>query len=313
MKKPLVSVICTNFNKGEWIKDAIEGFLMQITEFNFEIILIDDKSTDNSIDILRDYARKYPKKIRLFENKQNMGITKTWKKICREAKGKYIARCDGDDFWIDKYKLQKQVDLLEKDDDSKWCNSDFKTINEEGDTICEKSFASGFINLPKDFDEMLTTLGFTMASTWLVEADLMRDINKTLPDDAIDDTFNIQLELFLRTKLTHLQDTTTVYRINQNSDSHPEDYSKIEQRYKKLLITQLSYSDKISKNNRLSVINSLLEKDCQMYTTNHILADENKKLHSSINSLELKLVEYEDSIFIKLRNKIIGIKNKLKR
>ena len=104
-----VSIICTNYNKGDWVREAMDSFLNQKTNFDFEIIIIDDASTDHSYEIIQEYQNKFPEKVRTFRNEVNLGITKTWKKICREAKGQYIARCDSDDFWTDPLKLQKQV------------------------------------------------------------------------------------------------------------------------------------------------------------------------------------------------------------
>ena len=94
-----VSIICTNYNKEKWIAEAIDSFLSQTAEFDFEIIIVDDASTDSSRQIIKDYAKKYPQKIRAFFNQKNKGITKTWIAICQEAKGEYIARCDGDDVY----------------------------------------------------------------------------------------------------------------------------------------------------------------------------------------------------------------------
>ena len=119
MSEVTVSIVCTNYNKGPWIVDAIESFLRQKTNFVYEIIIIDDKSTDNSPEIIKKYAEEHSDKIRAIFNRKNLGITKTWKKVCRQANGKYIARCDGDDYWIDNYKLQKQVDALRKNRKSK--------------------------------------------------------------------------------------------------------------------------------------------------------------------------------------------------
>ena len=113
-----VSIIRTNYNKGDWVREAIDSFLNQETNFDFEIIIIDDASTDHSYEIIQEYQNKFPEKVRTFRNEVNLGITKTWKKICREAKGQYIARCDSDDFWTDPLKLQKQVDLLDASSDS---------------------------------------------------------------------------------------------------------------------------------------------------------------------------------------------------
>ena len=114
---PFVSIICTVFNKEPWLKKTIDSFLAQQTEFSFEIILVDDASSDGSRSIIQDYQANYPDLIRAFYQDENQGIAKTWLAICKEARGQYIARCDGDDFWLDPLKLQKQVDLLESKPD----------------------------------------------------------------------------------------------------------------------------------------------------------------------------------------------------
>lgn len=256
---PLVSIICTNFNKGDWIRDAIESFLSQKTDFKYEILLIDDKSTDKSPEIIKEYTENYPDKIKAFYNKKNLGIVRTWKKICKEATGKYIARCDGDDYWIDDEKLQKQVDLLKKSKDSKWCCTDYDIITPEGVVTHRFAVKTGYINRPKSYPEMLATRGLTMASTWLVDTDLMRDINSELSDDAIDDTFNIQLDLFNKTKLTFLPDSTAVFRMNIGSDSRPVDEEATRLRDQRLMKTQLEYIEKYKGVGYFEIIEFLLQ------------------------------------------------------
>lgn len=258
MSKVLVSVICTNYNKGDWIGEAIKSFLSQKTNFKYEIILIDDASTDHSTDIIRSYANKNPEIIRAFYNKKNLGITKTWIKICKEAKGKYIARCDGDDYWIDNKKLQKQVDLLESSSDSLWCSTDYDIISPEGETTHRAAVETGFINRPSSYAEMLTSKGMTMASTWLVDAGLMGSINSELDISAVDDTFNIQLDLFNKTKLVYLPDATVVYRMNEGSDSRPIDIDAAKQRDMGLLEAQLEYIEKFKNVDYVDIIKRLL-------------------------------------------------------
>ena len=75
-----VSIICTNYNKGDWVREAIDSFLNQETNFDFEIIIIDDASTDHSYEIIQEYQNKFPEKVRTFRNEVNLGITKTWQK-----------------------------------------------------------------------------------------------------------------------------------------------------------------------------------------------------------------------------------------
>lgn len=241
---PKVSVICTNYNKGKWIADAIDSFLRQKTSFEFEIILVDDCSTDESVDIIRNYGQRYPDKIRTFFNSENQGIAKTWVAICKKARGQYIARCDGDDYWIDDEKLQKQVDLLETTPNSKWSNTEFNMVDSFGKTTQADVFKNQVIPLLTSYEEMLVLKGMTMASTWLVDTELMREVNDLIDINTADDTFNIQLELFQRTTLSFLSDSTTVYRMDPESDSRTKDGVKLQRRFERLLQTQLEYLEK---------------------------------------------------------------------
>ena len=241
---PFVSIICTVFNKEPWLKKTIDSFLAQQTEFAIEIILVDDASSDGSRSIIQDYHANYPNLIRAFYQDENQGIAKTWVTICKEARGYYIARCDGDDFWIDPLKLQKQVDLLASRPDCRWSNTDFDIYDEHGNFVSNAGFANQTIPLADTYEKMLATRGFTMASTWLVDRDLMLDVNQELDLTTSDDTFNLQLELFQRTSLAYLDEATVAYTINQGSDSRPCDFRKLERRFHKLLQTQLAYLDK---------------------------------------------------------------------
>ncbi len=241
---PFVSIICTVYNKEPWLKKTIDSFLAQQTEFAYEIILVDDASSDGSRSIIQDYQANYPDLIRAFYQDENQGISKTWVSICKEARGQYIARCDGDDFWLDPLKLQKQVDLLESKPDCKWSNTDFDIYDEQGTLVSKAGFANHTIPLADTYEKMLATRGFTMASTWLVDRDLMLEVNQELDLTTSDDTFNLQLELFQRTSLAYLNEATVAYTINQGSDSRPRDFRKLERRFHKLLQTQFDYLDK---------------------------------------------------------------------
>lgn len=285
----MVSIICTNYNKGDWVGEAIESFLVQKTNFAFEIILVDDKSTDHSTDIIRKYAKKNPKLIRAFYNKKNLGITKTWIKICKEARGKYIARCDGDDYWTNANKLQMQVDALKKAKNSKWCSTDYDVINSKGESTHKAAVETGFINLPTTYAEMLVTKGMTMASTWLVETKLMQDINSMIDKDAVDDTFNIQLELFYHTKLTYLATPTTVYRMSNSSDSRPNDMHK---RSEMLLKTQLEYVNKYKDFQHEAMLKLLLAQGVDYDDRYYLISQQ--KVH--IQNLEVHIQNLEDII-----------------
>jgi|BioPla2DNA2_1021312.scaffolds.fasta_scaffold31367_2 glycosyltransferase involved in cell wall biosynthesis len=112
----LLSICCITYNHENYISQAIEGFLAQKTSFNFEIIIHDDASTDATASIVKKYEQEHPNLIKAIyqkENQYSQGI-KPWPNfVFPIARGKYIALCEGDDYWTDPYKLQKQVDFLE--------------------------------------------------------------------------------------------------------------------------------------------------------------------------------------------------------
>ena len=113
---PLVTVSCTAYNHEKFIRDALEGFIMQKTNFRFEVIVHDDASTDNTAEIIREYEIKYPaiiKPIYQKENQWSKGIKPSARFVWPKARGKYLALCEGDDYWTDPLKLQKQVDFLQ--------------------------------------------------------------------------------------------------------------------------------------------------------------------------------------------------------
>lgn len=256
-----VSIICTNYNKGDWVREAMDSFLNQKTNFDFEIIIIDDASTDHSYEIIQEYQNKFPEKVRTFRNEVNLGITRTWKKVCQEAKGQYIARCDSDDFWTDPFKLQKQVDLLDASTDSLWSNTEFDMVDLDGNLIQKDAFANKALPLIDSYEEMLVMKGMTMASTWLVDTALMQDVSAQISDTAADDTFELQLELFKRTKISFLSDSTTVYRMNLGSDSKPMTLETAERRFTGILDSQIKYLNKYPDQNIQRISHLALVKD----------------------------------------------------
>ncbi|MEE1047671.1 MAG: glycosyltransferase family 2 protein [Clostridia bacterium] len=119
-KNILVSVICTAYNHEKYIRSALDGFVMQKTDFAFEVLIHDDASTDKTAEIIKEYAEKYPNIISPIlqtENQHSKKISITNTFLLPKAKGKYIAFCEGDDFWTDENKLQIQVKFLENNPD----------------------------------------------------------------------------------------------------------------------------------------------------------------------------------------------------
>jgi len=130
-----VSICCITYNHEKFISQAINSFMIQETNFKFEIIVGDDSSTDNTLKIVRLFSNKYPGKIKIVSSPQNMGIHHNLINCSKLCKGKYIALCEGDDFWTDPHKLQKQVDFLENNPDYVICCHYTRVINADNRTL----------------------------------------------------------------------------------------------------------------------------------------------------------------------------------
>ena len=135
MTKPRVSILCITYNQGKFIRDALDGFLMQKTNFPFEVLIHDDASTDGTADIIREYAKKYPdiiKPVLQTENQWSRGVSISkifqWPRIT----GEYVAVNEGDDYWTDPYKLQKQVDFMDAHPDYSVCFHPVRVTWEDG-------------------------------------------------------------------------------------------------------------------------------------------------------------------------------------
>ena len=127
---PLVSICSITYNHKPYIRQCLDSLLLQKTNFIYEIIINDDCSTDGTTEIIKEYASKYPNLIHpIFhdENQYSKGVRGMFAKFCfPQARGKYIAMCEGDDYWTDPLKLQKQVDFLESHSDYVICGHRYK-------------------------------------------------------------------------------------------------------------------------------------------------------------------------------------------
>lgn len=134
----MVSIRCTAFNHAPFIRQCLEGFVKQITNFRFEAIVHDDCSTDNTVSIIKEYELKYPDIIKpIYEtenqySKKNGSLRRIMDGHCL---GKYVAMCEADDYWTDPYKLQKQVDFLESHPDYTLCFHGVKEVYEDNHSL----------------------------------------------------------------------------------------------------------------------------------------------------------------------------------
>ena len=134
MDQPLLSVSLITYNQAKFIRQCLNGIVMQRTTFPIEILVHDDASTDGTQDIIKEYTARYPGLINPIlqtENQYSKGVKIDMEFNYRRARGKYIATCEGDDFWTDPDKLQRQVDILEKHPDYSMCCHACAILEEE--------------------------------------------------------------------------------------------------------------------------------------------------------------------------------------
>ncbi len=223
--KPIVSIICLTYNQEKYVRDCLDGFVMQQTSFPYEVLVYDDASTDGTPAIIEEYAEKYPNifKPTLYEKNnysQGLGYVGLYRGI-KEAKGKYVAYCEGDDYWTDPQKLQKQVDFLEAHLDYEICAHEtlIKSENIDNERIL---FSQTDVNIfldrhnrsEYDFKDTLTGNIFHISSL------MYRNYDVQMPDwvakiSAFDMLF--YMILAQRGKIHVLPDVMSVYRQHAES------------------------------------------------------------------------------------------------
>ena len=139
--KPLVSVSMIAYNQEQYIEQALDSVLAQKTNFPFEIVIGDDVSTDKTVAICEAYSQKYPDIIRVLKNTVNVGMMANHTRTFKQCRGKYIATLESDDYWIDEFKLQKQIDALESDEKMTICFTGRKDFYED---------RNEFVDIPAD-------------------------------------------------------------------------------------------------------------------------------------------------------------------
>lgn len=227
MNEIMVSIVCDVFNHEHYLRQCLDGIVMQQTNFAFEILIHDDASTDKSVEIIKEYVDKYPhlfKPIYQKENKFSKGIS-IWKDIqFPRAKGKYIAICEGDDYWTDPLKLQKQVDFLEANPaygliHTKVYHQIDSNIHEDH-IYREKSSFKELI-----FGQKISTLSVLVSRKVLHSAYQILDSNKKLQSTYMGD-YPLFLVISSISDIAFLNTHTGVYRIIANSASRPSDIKR---------------------------------------------------------------------------------------
>ncbi|MGY5850382.1 glycosyltransferase [Salegentibacter sp. F14] len=152
VKEIYVSVFVLTYNQEEFIGQTIESILDQETNFKIQLVIGEDCSTDDTRRICEKYEIDYPELIKLLPSKKNHGLIKNFIRTYKECEGKYVAICDGDDYWTDPLKLQKQVDFLESNSDYSIIFTSFKFLFPDGRMV-EKNYSNQSTNT--NFEDLI--------------------------------------------------------------------------------------------------------------------------------------------------------------
>ena len=215
----MVSIHCLAYNHERYIAEAIEGFLMQKTSFAFEVLIHDDASTDHTADIIRKYEKEYPDIIKPIYQKENqyskhISIFRNYQ--LPRLKGKYYAICEGDDYWTDPDKLQKQFEAMEEHPEVDICSHSALLVNADDKTIvreCAPAKENCIIPVEKVIEG---GGGFVMTNSLFVRKGYDSDILPFRQQYTYD--YSLQIAGALRGGMLYLADNMSAYRVlSQNS------------------------------------------------------------------------------------------------
>ncbi|MEZ4905554.1 MAG: glycosyltransferase [Spirosomataceae bacterium] len=213
-----VSVCVPTYNHEKYIAQMLEGALMQQTTFPFEIVIGDDASTDHAPTIIEDYAQRFPDKIRAYLHPQNLGPAEPREFggrnnvlfLLKACQGQYVALCEGDDYWTDPLKLQKQVDFLDTHPNFTICHHNLKVIYED------ESPSHLFNN---DQQKTASTIQDVLEDRWFVATASLMYRNQFLTEDfvlwhatAAAGDWALVIQLAARGDIGYLNETMGVYR-----------------------------------------------------------------------------------------------------
>ena len=177
---PVVSILCVTYNHIDFIRDAVEGFLMQETTFPVEIVIHDDASTDGTAEIVKEYAEKYPQVFRTILQKKNLyssgNLPNGGEMAQRYCHGEFIALCEGDDYWISKEKLQKQITILED-------NAEYSMTFHESYVIRMDGTKEVYASFPENKTELTTEELLQGCPVTTNSVMLRRDITRKVPEE----------------------------------------------------------------------------------------------------------------------------------
>ncbi|MCQ2974921.1 MAG: glycosyltransferase [Bacteroidales bacterium] len=209
-----LSVLVVTYNHEKYITQCLDSILSQQVSFDYELVLGVDLCSDNTLDICKYYSSKYPQ-IKLLQTKERLGMVNNWKRSLYSCQGDYIAICEGDDYWTDNLKLQKQVDFLDKYLDCGLCYTDCNIVCENTQETFNNIINNGYSYL--DESNPLNNKNYACNVTWMLRKQFIQYFN--IKEDNLDIPLTILYEIYLRAKVKYVSINSGVYRRHDDSVS----------------------------------------------------------------------------------------------
>jgi len=225
MNKPLVSIFMITYNHGRFIEQAIQSAINQQTDFPYRLVIGEDCSSDKTREIVKRYAQKYQHKIQALLHPRNLGQTANAREVFKACTGKYIAFLEGDDYWTDPLKLQKQVDFLDSNPDYGLVHTDLDQLDMRSGLLLThfNNHSQNTIPQGKIFNDILNPYTYIIKTVTAVvrrellfkhyDFDLAPSRNWMLADLAM------WLEISRHSKIGYIPESTAVYRVLPESAS----------------------------------------------------------------------------------------------
>ena len=245
-----VTIVTTTYNQEKYIGQAIDGMIMQKTKFPFKILISDDCSTDNTKKILEDYKHKYPDKIEIINHEKNLGAMQNFVDTLSKVKdSEYVALCDGDDFWTDENKLQKQVDFLDGNKDFNICFYKSRLFYQNGEKEDEI--------IPHDIEEVTTIEDLVNQNYIVANSVLYRwkfndiDLKDIFPENIVPGDYYIHLLHAQDGKIKMINEVMSAYRRHDSGVWWSEDNKDKEEFTLKYGERFLNFYDEAERNIKL--------------------------------------------------------------
>lgn len=238
-----VSIVCITYNQAKYLEETLKGFVNQVTNFKYEIIIHDDASSDETLDIISSYQKAYPELFKVIAqavNQYSQNVDLPLLNCFDLIQGQYVAFCEGDDFWTDKHKLQIQTDFLDSNPDYGLVFTDFDVLYQVTG-LKKKSCFNNFPHkypLATEFNKFLVARSYMAPCTWLMR----REYIYHPKNQVLDATFCWLLDILSVTKIHYIDRVTTTYRVLEESASHSKSYEKMLNRENDIFAAQLRYA-----------------------------------------------------------------------